>query len=123
MNNYRLMHFTQLIGVGRLLPATPGDDSGWWRNQNDNFEIKLLMANRNERLPENAPGAWYVDSNCTDCDMCREIAPTVFGRNDNIGLSVVIQQPSGEGELKAAREAQAGCPTDAIGDDGDLATG
>lgn len=81
------------------------------------------MANPNERLPENVPGAWYVDRNCIDCDLCRETAPGIFARNDEIGLSVVIRQPQTGEELQAAREAQASCPTDAIGDDGHLPTG
>lgn len=37
------------------------------------------MANPNKRVPENAPGDFFVDSTCIDCDTCRQIAPQVFG--------------------------------------------
>jgi len=36
------------------------------------------MANLEKRLPENAPGDFFVDSTCIDCDACRQIAPAVF---------------------------------------------
>ena len=37
------------------------------------------MANPRKRVPENAPGDFFVDSTCIDCDTCRQIAPRVFG--------------------------------------------
>ena len=33
------------------------------------------MADRDDKLPENVDGPFYVDSNCIDCDLCRENAP------------------------------------------------
>jgi ferredoxin len=42
----------------------------------------------------------------------------VFQRADSVGFSVVFHQPGTEEELRQAREAQEGCPVDAIGDDG-----
>ena len=76
------------------------------------------MANRNEKTLGNAPGAFYVDSTCIDCDLCRDTAPASFRRNDDIGLSIVFQQPVAAEELKQAHEAFTGCPTESIGCDG-----
>ena len=76
------------------------------------------MANRNEKSPGNAPGVFYVDSSCIDCDMCRETAPASFKRDDEIGLSFVYRQPTTDAELTQAREAMTGCPTESIGNDG-----
>lgn len=73
------------------------------------------MANYNERLSSNTPGPWYVDTSCIDCDLCRENAPTVFRRDDTIGFSIVYKQPETREEEEKAREAQAGCPVEAIG--------
>ena len=44
------------------------------------------MADLHSRLSENVPGAFYITSECIDCDMCRETAPSVFKRNDDIGF-------------------------------------
>ena len=80
----------------------------------------ILMADHNSRLPQNAPGPWYVDSNCIDCDLCRETAPTVFRRDADNGNSIVFHQPETEDERKLAEEAKEGCPVEAIGNDGPL---
>jgi hypothetical protein len=37
------------------------------------------MADYRKRVPENAPGHFFVDSTCIDCDTCRQLAPQVFG--------------------------------------------
>jgi len=76
------------------------------------------MADLNARLPENAPGAYYITSECIDCDMCRETAPTVFKRHDDIGFSIAFHQPETDGERLKADEAIAGCPVEAIGNNG-----
>ena len=76
------------------------------------------MANYNERLPQNAAGRWYVDSACIDCDLCRDTAPQVFRRDDEIGFSIVYHQPETEEEIRTAEQARQGCPVEAIGDDG-----
>ncbi|HET6147374.1 MAG TPA: ferredoxin, partial [Polyangia bacterium] len=39
------------------------------------------MANPASRLDENAPGAFFVDASCIDCDACRQLAPATFGRS------------------------------------------
>ncbi len=76
------------------------------------------MADPNSRLPQNASGPWYVDSNCIDCDLCRETAPSVFRRDEDGGFSIVFHQPENDEEKKLAAEAKEGCPVEAIGEDG-----
>jgi ferredoxin len=76
------------------------------------------MANKTDRLPQNAPGAFYVDSSCIDCDLCRGNAPDFFRRDDDFGYSVVYRQPQTPEELQQAVEAFDGCPSTSIGNDG-----
>jgi ferredoxin len=76
------------------------------------------MANRNERNLGSVPGAFYVDTSCIDCDLCRETAPEIFQRNDEIGFSIAYQQPSTPEQLQAAIAAMNDCPTESIGNDG-----
>src|SRR3954471_15539420 len=87
------------------------------RVQNGGNERKF-MANVNERLQQNAPGAYYVDSSCVDCDMCRGNAPQFFRRDDEIGYSIVYRQPVTREEIEQAEAALAGCPSESIGYDG-----
>ena len=35
------------------------------------------MARLANRLPDNVPGEFYVDSSCIDCDTCRQVAPAL----------------------------------------------
>lgn len=76
------------------------------------------MANRTAKNPGNIIGPFYVDDSCIDCDLCRETAPLIFRRDDDLGVSIVFHQPQTPEEREQAREALAGCPTDTIGDDG-----
>lgn len=76
------------------------------------------MTGKDSRLPQNAPGPWYADSNCIDCDLCRETAPTVFRRDKDNGNSIVFYQPETEKEQKLAQEAKEDCPVEPIGNDG-----
>jgi ferredoxin len=76
------------------------------------------MANKNDKLPTNVPGAFYIDTSCIDCDLCRQNAPRIFRRDDELGSSVAFHQPQNEEELREAREAMDGCPTSSIGNDG-----
>ena len=71
------------------------------------------MATLAERLPDNAPGDFYVDRSCIDCDTCRRIAPTVFEEGD--GHSFVHAQPGTEDERRRALMALVACPTSSIG--------
>jgi len=76
------------------------------------------MADRNERLAQNVPGMFYVDSTCVDCDVCRNAAPQFLRRDDEAGTSYVYHQPVTPEEMVAADEAMRSCPTDSIGNDG-----
>jgi ferredoxin len=77
-----------------------------------------IMADVANRYPENLPGKYYVDNQCIDCDLCRETAPSNFGRNDDGGYSYVFKQPTTPDEEKLCKEAMEGCPVEAIGDNG-----
>lgn len=75
------------------------------------------MAQIKNRLPENAPGKFYVDRECIDCDVCRDTAPANFTRNDDNGYSYVFRQPNYPEETALCLEAMLACPVEAIGDD------
>ncbi len=77
------------------------------------------MPDRNDRVKENVPGAYYVDSTCIDCDVCRDTAPENFIRSDANSYSFVFKQPSTEEEKAACEEALTCCPVEAIGNDGE----
>ena len=76
------------------------------------------MADPNDKVPGQISGPYYVDSQCIDCDLCRETAPNNFTRNDDGGYSFVYKQPENDDEEKQCKEAKEGCPVEAIGDDG-----
>ena len=76
------------------------------------------MANRNDKTPENVPGAYYVDATCIDCDLCRNVAPQFLTRQDEGGYTYVHRQPVSPEEIAAAEEGLRACPTDSIGNDG-----
>jgi ferredoxin len=76
------------------------------------------VADPNDRVAENAPGAYYVDTACIDCDVCRDTAPDNFTRSDANGYSYVYKQPETSEENELCEEALAACPVEAIGNDG-----
>ena len=75
------------------------------------------MANKNERVPENVPGPWYVDQQCIICGLCAEYAPQVFQMAPGGDHNYVFHQPETPEEMLAAEEAREICPVDAIGKD------
>ena len=77
------------------------------------------MATKENAYPDNAPGKFYVDDSCIDCDVCRQTAPDIFARNEEGGYSYVRRQPETEEEEDLCREAMEACPVEAIGDDGE----
>ncbi|HUA64264.1 MAG TPA: ferredoxin [Alphaproteobacteria bacterium] len=77
------------------------------------------MANKNAKNPENVIGRYYVDNDCIDCDICRNVAPNVFRRCDEGGYSYVHRQPQSPEEIALAEEARESCPAGTIGDDGE----
>lgn len=76
------------------------------------------MATPTERLPQNVPGRYYVDASCIDCDQCRVMAPQIFVRHEESGLSIVTRQPETPEEIALVEEAMSSCATSSIGNDG-----
>lgn len=76
------------------------------------------MATLSDRLSDNRPGRYYVDASCIDCDQCRVLAPSLFSRNSDTGMSFVGRQPETAEEIAQAEEALASCATSSIGNDG-----
>lgn len=86
------------------------------RRGRENFSI---MADKEDKNEENVGGKFYVDSQCIDCDLCRETAPSNFTRADDEGYSFVFKQPENAEEVEQCEEAMEGCPVEAIGEDGE----
>lgn len=76
------------------------------------------MADPNDKVPGQVPGQFFVDTQCIDCDLCRETSPENFRRNDEEGFSYVYKQPETDEERELSQEALENCPVEAIGDDG-----
>jgi ferredoxin len=76
------------------------------------------MADKSQKLPENAEGAFYVDNTCIDCDACRQVAPENFARNEEAGYTFLSKQPENEKEAELCVEAMEACPVESIGNDG-----
>jgi ferredoxin len=79
---------------------------------------EALVADPNDRVGENVLGVYYVDTQCIDCDVCRDTAPDNFTRSDSNGYSFVYKQPETEEERELCDEALTACPVEAIGNDG-----
>ncbi len=77
------------------------------------------MADKDDKVELNVDGKYYVDTSCIDCDVCRTTAPENFKANEDEGYSYVFKQPENDEEEAQCEEAMAGCPVEAIGDDGD----
>jgi ferredoxin len=77
------------------------------------------MASVDDKYPDNVPGTFYVDTQCIDCDVCRDTAPGNFTRNDDGGYSYVYKQPESDEEAEQCQEAMDACPVEAIGNDGE----
>lgn len=75
------------------------------------------MANKEDSVPENIPGKYYVDSECIFCGACIELAPENFA-SQNDEYAYIEKQPENESEEEQCQEAMGSCPVDAIGDDG-----
>lgn len=76
------------------------------------------MADQSKKWENNAPGKFYVDDQCIDCDACRSEAPDNFKRDDEHGYSYVYKQPGSEEEATRCQAALEACPVEAIGSDG-----
>jgi glyoxylase-like metal-dependent hydrolase (beta-lactamase superfamily II)/ferredoxin len=71
------------------------------------------MASLQQRLPENVPGDFFVDSTCVDCDTCSQLAPGIF--RDHGDQCSVHHQPQTADETRLAMMALVSCPTGSIG--------
>ena len=62
--------------------------------------------------PQNVKGNLFVDESCIDCDVCRWMCPTIYGRK---GIkAAVIKQPSTNEDKLHAYSAMISCPVGAI---------
>lgn len=71
------------------------------------------MANARRAYVDNAPGNFFVDETCIDCDQCRQISPAVFSEASD--HSFVHHQPASGAETHRAAMALVACPTGSIG--------
>lgn len=71
------------------------------------------MANRQKSVAADAPGDFFVDVTCIDCDTCRQIAPLVFGETGT--TAYVRTQPQSQIDRRDALRALVSCPTGSIG--------
>ncbi len=78
------------------------------------------MASPHDKYPDNVPGAFYTDTQCIDCDLCRQTAPDFFDRNAKGGYSFVHKQPKTPDEIALCEQALEECPVEAIGKDGEV---
>jgi glyoxylase-like metal-dependent hydrolase (beta-lactamase superfamily II)/ferredoxin len=72
------------------------------------------MAREADAIAANVGGEFFVDSSCIDCDLCRQLAPDVFARDDRAAQSFVAAQPTPAGAHRALM-ALVTCPTSSIG--------
>ena len=72
------------------------------------------MADKANKVPENAAGQFFVDTECIGCGVCVDTAPENFVMNDD-NLAYVFKQPENEGETEQCNEAVDTCPVEAIG--------
>ena len=71
------------------------------------------MAQPSRRLHHNAPGEFFVDASCIDCDTCRWMAPRTFVQRE--GQASVHAQPTSVALRLRAAMALVSCPTGSIG--------
>jgi ferredoxin len=77
------------------------------------------MADKTLKNNKNVSGAFYIDEQCIDCDLCRSTAPDNFTTEDDLGYAYVCLQPRNQHETELCAEAMENCPVEAIGNDGD----
>ncbi len=77
------------------------------------------MADKSAKQDDNVPGKFYVDENCSGCQVCVSTAPDNFKMDDDDDHALVFKQPENADETEACEEAMDSCPDEAIGDDGE----
>ena len=78
------------------------------------------MADKDLKWEENVPGKHYVDERCIASKLCVSVAPNNFRMSEQ-GHAYLYKQPETSEEEEQCRQAVAGCPVYAVGDDGDTA--
>ncbi|MBF0429678.1 MAG: ferredoxin [Fibrobacteria bacterium] len=73
------------------------------------------MAEKDKKVPENVEGPWFVDSECSACQLCTSTAPENFKMTEDESSAYVFKQPSSPEEEDACKEAADDCPEGAIG--------
>jgi ferredoxin len=73
------------------------------------------MADRDNQVPENVPGRFYVDSECIHCGICVDTSPQNFKFNDEDTYAFVYKQPIDDYENTTCMAALSACPVNAIG--------
>ncbi|HAL55017.1 MAG TPA: ferredoxin [Bacteroidetes bacterium] len=76
------------------------------------------MAMPGTRLEENAPGRYYVTSDCNGCGICFSYAVLSFMYSNDSSYYYIYQQPADEREEQDIRKAMEVCPMNCIKDDG-----
>lgn len=92
-----------------VLPRAP-----WRLSSIGNGVVQNRMAALAKRLSGNAPGAFFVDATCIDCNTCNWLAPEVFDDGGD-GHSRVHRQPGSAAARLRAEMALLACPVGAIG--------
>ncbi|WP_039948420.1 ferredoxin [Leptospira fainei] len=77
------------------------------------------MADKHDKVPENAAGKFYIDNTCVPCNDCVEEAPMLLKYTDDESKVYFHRQPQTPEEQICARKAKEICPVEAIGDDGE----
>src|SRR5574341_376290 len=71
------------------------------------------------KIPDNAPGKYYVTSACNGCGICFSYALQNFMYSNDSTYYYVYSQPVDEREEADIRRAMEVCPMDCIRDDGE----
>lgn len=77
------------------------------------------MADNTSKHPKNAPGSWYIDTNCTPTRLCLQVpgSDALLTEGED-GLVYFHKQPETEDELRIANDCMGVCGPCAIGNDG-----
>jgi len=76
------------------------------------------MANSSKKNPDNVPGKYYIDSDCSACGVCSDDAPASIRLTNDGAYAYVYKQPSTPEEESALKAALDNCPSESIGNDG-----
>jgi len=72
------------------------------------------------KLQENAPGKYYVTSDCNGCGLCFSCALQNFMYSNDSSFYYIYQQPADVREEEEIRRAMEVCPMNCIRDDGEF---